>query len=1193
MRPDEYEKLLARLTDIEQDVIYFPVRHHSPACAAHLAALIRLKRPSVVLIEGPSDFNEHFAELLLDHQLPIAIYSYFRVGQGHGSGAWYPFCEYSPEWVAIQTGREVGAQLAFIDLPWLETAHLDRTEHRYADAELSRGKYIATLCSRMQVDDFNELWDRLIEADLTLELGEFLQRVHGFCLNTRLDDISISRADAAREQYMRSQIEQYRSAESGTILVVTGGFHCAALAAPSLGIALNQRVETEEPASAVDVATEDHAHAPLPANAPADAQPPADNASSQNAGSTARIERGIALTTYSYERLDALTGYNSGMPNPGFYEHAWRSRRDNDRYTHRPLLSELAVQLRKRKQTVSTADLVAVETAAIGLSALRGREQVWRSDLIDAVLTALVKDESHYAGGSPFLDAVHAVLRGGKVGALASGTRMPPLVQDIRGQLELHELKLNKVSSRMTLDLSEPTAMPVSRLLHRLRLLGIHGFQLSDGTDFLSRGAMERLWEQWDLRWTHDFESSCIEAARYGTNLLDAVTRRLQEMLQSTGLNAATAAALVVDASRAGIDTLSGELIGQIGGLIRQESDFGLVTEATGHLTWLYCYDETLGTQRSTAIAQLLAESYSRSLWLMDALGGSLPSERAALAGMRVLQEVAQRAGHILSESREDLSKAFGRVQDDPGKHSLVRGAASGILWNLGQADPDSILSRMIGFADPNELGNFLTGLFALARELAQRQPRLVQTIDRLLMEFSVPSFQEALPSLRLAFTYFTPREKHYMLTTLFETLGMQQIATLPKLVVTPEQAAQAMVIEDRLLRHHRTIRSRRRTMNQPDDPLQRQSRWRLVMGAGAEQLCGGLSGEEAERDKLLSFLYDREYGSDRNVRGSDGSQKGSMADSQLTVPDWINQVHQLFPKRTIERLEKDALERYQLEEMVTNPEVLARAQPNATLLKAVLRTKHLMNQEVLAAAQALVRKVVDDLMKRLAQDVRNAFGGSLDRRTRSFVKMAKNFDIDTTIRRNLKHYDPDEQRILIETPFFFSRIRKQIDRWQMIVVVDESGSMLDSVIHSAVTASIFYSMKMMKVHLCIFDTQVVDLTDQCVDPVETLMKVQLGGGTDIGQAVEYALSLVENPRRTIVVLVTDFFEGAPIQRLYAAARKLVESGVTCLGLAALDENAEPTYDHEVAARLVHIGWHVGAMTPGELATWVAEKVRK
>lgn len=373
---------------------------------------------------------------------------------------------------------------------------------------------------------------------------------------------------------------------------------------------------------------------------------------------------------------------------------------------------------------------------------------------------------------------------------------------------------------------------------------------------------------------------------------------------------------------------------------------------------------------------------------------------------------------------------------------------------------------------------------------------------------------------------------------------------------------------------------------------LIRKARWRLVMGAGSEQLCGGLAEEDEARDLCLGFLYDREYGEDRNVRGPDEDRQGGLGGSDLTVPDWINQVHELFPTRTIERLEKDALERYQLDEMVTNPSVLARAKPNQTLLKAVLRTKHLMNQEVLALARQLVRSAIEEIMKQLARDVANAFGGVRDRRHRSFIKIAKNFDIARTVRRNLRHYDSQRRRLSIQTPYFYARIRRQVDRWQIIILVDQSGSMADSVIHSAVMASIFYGMRTMKVHLCTFDTAVVDLTDACSDPVETLMKVQLGGGTDIGHALSYGAGLIENPRRTIVLLITDFYEGAPAGELYAQAKRLIEIGVTALGLAALDREARPTYDHEVAGRLADMGWHVGAMTPGELASWVAEKVR-
>jgi Mg-chelatase subunit ChlD len=378
------------------------------------------------------------------------------------------------------------------------------------------------------------------------------------------------------------------------------------------------------------------------------------------------------------------------------------------------------------------------------------------------------------------------------------------------------------------------------------------------------------------------------------------------------------------------------------------------------------------------------------------------------------------------------------------------------------------------------------------------------------------------------------------------------------------------------------------------DDARQRDRlvRWRLVLGQGAEEALGcSLDGLDAEQDRVLGYLYDREYGAQRNVRFGKGLA-GDLSDSQLTVPEWINAVHTLFPRRTIERIEKDALERYRIEEMVTNPDLLRRARPSMTLLKAVLHTKHLMNQKVLALARDLVRKVVEELMEKLARPVQSAFLGAVDRNRRTRLRVAKNFDAETTIRRNLAHYDPKSQRLSIETPFFFSRIRRQADRWQIIILVDESGSMANSVIHAAVTAAIFFGIKALRTHLCLFDTHVVDVTDRCTDPVETIMKVQLGGGTDIGGALAYAAGLVEFPRRTIVVLITDFYEGAPAGRLFTVAKGLIESGVTLLGLAALDERAEPNYDRATAQQLVASGAHVAAMTPGELAEWIARKVR-
>jgi Mg-chelatase subunit ChlD len=369
--------------------------------------------------------------------------------------------------------------------------------------------------------------------------------------------------------------------------------------------------------------------------------------------------------------------------------------------------------------------------------------------------------------------------------------------------------------------------------------------------------------------------------------------------------------------------------------------------------------------------------------------------------------------------------------------------------------------------------------------------------------------------------------------------------------------------------------------------------RWRLVLGATSDAVLGKAAGMDANdlaADAAMAWLYGREGTlADRDIRERTGGLGGASA---MTVPDWLGEVHRLFPKETIERLERDAVERYQIHEVVTNPEVLARVEPNESLLRAVLLTKHLMNPEVLALARELVARVVRQLMEKLARQVRQSFHGARARR-RSLTRLAKNFDVRATIRKNLAHYDRGARRLGIERPLFFSRTRRHCERWQVILLVDESGSMLSSVIHSAVTAACLWGLPGVKTHLCIFDTEVVDLTDRVTDPVEVLMRVQLGGGTDIGRAVAYGAQLVEAPRRAIVVLITDFFEGGPPQALVARVKALCDQGTIVLGLAALDDQANPAYDKDMARALVDAGAHVGAMTPGQLVGWIAEKVRR
>ncbi|SEJ07793.1 MULTISPECIES: VWA domain-containing protein [unclassified Variovorax] len=367
-------------------------------------------------------------------------------------------------------------------------------------------------------------------------------------------------------------------------------------------------------------------------------------------------------------------------------------------------------------------------------------------------------------------------------------------------------------------------------------------------------------------------------------------------------------------------------------------------------------------------------------------------------------------------------------------------------------------------------------------------------------------------------------------------------------------------------------------------DPLQR---WRLLLGDPAEAACGGLSADAQAADAALDWLYGRD-----SDRASRGERSAGLGPSALSTPDWINTIHTLFPKEVIERLEQDAVERYGIDEVVTNLEVLERIEPSESLLRAVLHTKHLMNPEVLAAARKLVAEVVRRIMEKLATEVRQAFSGSRDRRRRSRMKIARNFDFKQTLAANLHRYDPERRKLYVERPVFISRTRRHAEPWDIILLIDQSGSMVDSVIHSAVMAACLWQLPGMRTRLVAFDTAVVDLTADVSDPVELLMKVQLGGGTDIAKAVGYAQSLIANPSRSIVVLVSDFYEGANPHELVRRVKALVESGAKVLGLAALDSKAEPNYDREMAARLVREGAQIGAMTPGQLAGWLAEKVQ-
>lgn len=369
--------------------------------------------------------------------------------------------------------------------------------------------------------------------------------------------------------------------------------------------------------------------------------------------------------------------------------------------------------------------------------------------------------------------------------------------------------------------------------------------------------------------------------------------------------------------------------------------------------------------------------------------------------------------------------------------------------------------------------------------------------------------------------------------------------------------------------------------------PEERESlnKWRLILGSFSEKQLP-LSGEYQEMDHVLDFLYTREYTEEQGIRGQNGGRGGSS----LTVPTWIARVRELFPAKTVEIMQKQALEKYQLTELLTDEKILREMQPDMELLKNILAFKDSMSPRVLETARNIVTEVVREIEKNLESHIREAFYGKKNPYKSSSVRSMRNLDFKKTIRRNLKNYDRRRQILVPEHVYFCSRVRKQ-NEYHIILVVDESGSMLSSVIYTAVMAGIFAKLPTLQTDLIIFDTSVVDLSGYVSDPVEVLMNVQLGGGTDISKALDYAMTKISRPAKTIVVLVSDLYDGYDYRQMYRRTYEIVESGAKMFVLPALDFDAAGSYDKNAAQKMANLGAEVAAVTPKELAQWIAKIV--
>ncbi|HMD94840.1 MAG TPA: VWA domain-containing protein [Trebonia sp.] len=384
-------------------------------------------------------------------------------------------------------------------------------------------------------------------------------------------------------------------------------------------------------------------------------------------------------------------------------------------------------------------------------------------------------------------------------------------------------------------------------------------------------------------------------------------------------------------------------------------------------------------------------------------------------------------------------------------------------------------------------------------------------------------------------------------------------------------------------------------------DEAERLRRWRLLLGAAGASGLGdgaGLGDRDGAIDAALAALYDADGSGGRGGGGGRGPRTGSLAGSAPTVARWLGDIRTYFPSTVVQVMQRDAIDRLNLRQLLLEPEMLATVEPDVHLVGTLLSLNKIMPETTKATARQVVARVVADLERRLADRTRAAVSGALNRAARTRRPKPRDIDWNRTIAANLSRYVPSHRTVIPERLVGYGR-RQQVIARDVILAIDQSGSMASSVVYASVFGAVLASLRSLRTSLVAFDTAVVDLTPVLADPVDVLFGTQLGGGTDINQAVAYCEGLVTRPRDTVFVLISDLYEGGDAASLIARMGALRSAGVSVVALLALSDDGAPSYDASNAAALAALGIPAFACTPdafpellalaidgGDIAAW-------
>lgn len=739
----------------DNPIVFFPVRHHSPACAFHLKKAIEIYEPECVLIEGPQNAQGMIPTLTHpDTAAPVALYYYYKDSKGFLNDekgnykCYYPFLNYSPELLALREAAARDIPARFIDLSYGEIL-LGTSEHKgiRQDAEkqtynddylLSRSRYLTLLCEKTGLRDFDEFWEKYFEIDgLFMNTETFVSRMYTYCSlareHTPPEEIE---ADGCllRERYMAQQIAE-ASREFKRILVVTGGFHTKGLEA-LLGWkdddkSCLQMTYLGEPVKLHNLSLED---------------------------------QGVYPLAYSMEAADALNGYASGMQSPGFYELVWKSEGDNP-YTAAVLHQLVSVgrQARQKKENISSYDEICALSMAQGLAALRGKKEPGLYELRDAVLSSFVKGECSLSTDLP-LRILTELNTGKQVGKLSSDALRPPILSDFEEQCRIFNLKLqSSTKQEVTLEIfTKKRHLNLSRFFYRMNFLKADFAQQKKGSDLVNRRDRSRIREIWNYRFSSHILAVLVDVSISGSTVEEAAkSELLGQFAESTGFR--ETARLMAQGFLMGFLEEESRMGNRARQVLVSDGDFFSLSEGFSHLRMLYELQELYQVEDEAELKELIGDCFQKITQLLPSMAQvAKEQEQQCIDSCLSLYQITGRPSFKKYRQLfiDTLYRLLAQRNISPGLEGAVMGLIYGYDSDFGSQIKETASGYLTGTGEMQmKSAAFLRGLFCTARDMIFTGEHFIKMIDELLGNLPVESFLMLLPELRMAFGYFTPLE--------------------------------------------------------------------------------------------------------------------------------------------------------------------------------------------------------------------------------------------------------------------------------------------------------------------------------------------------------------------------------------------------------------------------------------------------